>query len=300
MTKFRVRRGFTLIELLVVIAIIAILIGLLLPAVQKVREAAARMSCGNNLKQISLAAMNYESANAVLPPGINTANGSYIGVLGHLLPYVEQDNIYRQIPAAMFTPSGGGIWYGGAWGAANNKVKGFLCPSDNADVDSPTGGIWAYLYTGGYTIYGGYWGGGNPYPSLGRTNYVGNAGYIGYPAGDPGTGAYAGPYYTNSKVRLTDISDGTSNTIAFGEYLGGTNPKRDFVASWMGGGVMATAWGLPEPPQWYTFSSKHGNIVQFGLCDGSVRGVRKMGAATNPWLYFTGTQEGGVFDPSSM
>jgi len=307
--RFARTRGFTLIEVLVVIAIIAILIGLLLPAVQKVREAAARMSCSNNLKQISLAAHNYDSANGNLPPGLNGPTGasgiqnpnpSYVGSLGYLLPYVEQDNIYKGIEQTKLTlPATGGAWWGGtSWTAANNRVKGFECPSDSQPV-TPVNGVFAYFYTSGLTLYGGYFGGANP--TLGRTNYTASAGALGK-SGDPFWDQWMGPYYVNSKTKLTDITDGTSNTIGFGEMLGGSGgPTRDFCASWMGAGALPTAWSTIDPAGWYSFGSKHTGVVLFSNCDGSVVGLRKIGAATD-WFtprwynaqYRAGARDGSV------
>ena len=317
----RTRVGFTLIELLVVIAIIAILIGLLLPAVQKVRSAAARMSCQNNMKQIALSAMSYESANQVLPPGIAfdpaTGVGSYAGTLAYLLPYLEQGNIAQQIPTNILLPlpATGGVWWGNAWGAANNFVKTFNCPADNPDTITPSSGIWAYLYEQGYSLDAASFG--PTYNTLGRTNYASNAGALGNvsPAaegGDTFYGQWVGPYYSNSKTTIVGITDGTSNTFGFGEAIGGNSPGvRDFVLSWMGGCNLPTAFGFQQPTSWATYGSKHDAIINFAMCDGSVRGIRKgigaNGSSTNwfssDWYVLqqaAGMQDGAVYDPSVL
>jgi prepilin-type N-terminal cleavage/methylation domain-containing protein len=303
------RSGFTLIELLVVIAIIAILIGLLLPAVQKIREAAARMSCTNNLKQIALAAHNYESANGNLPPGgigpgpAQTATGfswaaPHNGVLSYLLPYVEQDNLYNRLSTPT-NPVGGttGLIFfendppvppntvngysinSGWWTNSNNfalaqtRVKTFICPSDG-NINTPSNGVFITTFMGGLTYTGGYYP--NPTGSLfGRTSYTGSAGAIGPAQGSSFYGRYKGPFYNRSKEVLATIGDGTSNTALFGELLMGKPRPRDFAAAWIGVGYAPHAWGIGDPSQWYQFSSFHPGVVNFAQGDGSVRNIKK-------------------------
>jgi len=340
MVRFLKRRGFTLIELLVVIAIIAVLIGLLLPAVQKVREAANRMSCQNNLKQIALASHNYHDSYQTLPPGafqnfpIASAfaggfswNWPHVGSLAFILPYVEQDNLYKLLAAnptaaqkaagktslfdLSFTGGAGNpSWWNEAplWTLAQTKIKNFICPSDDPYLSTTGVFITMYCDATTLTLTGGYY----PAPSsdpLGRTNYTGCAGSIG---GGSNTfyAQYVGLLTNRSKVTLGQSSarDGTANTILFGESLGGSSQGiRDFSFSWMGCGYQASAWGLPSGNAgWFQFSSKHTGIVQFAFGDGAVRGVKYGQTSTffsNDWYAFaemTGWQDGGNRDPSTL
>jgi prepilin-type N-terminal cleavage/methylation domain-containing protein len=238
------RRGFTLIELLVVIAIIAILIGLLVPAVQKVREAANRIKCANHLKQLGLAAHHYHDAHEHLPPAVGyypPAAGALGPYFFHLLPYAEQDNLYRSaLGSVPFPPPDGptAVYYPGTNKVYSQSVPIFLCPSD---------------------------------PSVGRDGVVSVAGV------SFGASCYAfnalvvaqndlttTPFQTNpqGKTRIpADIPDGTSNTILQAEKYArctkATMPPqfRDGGSAWAYGTAAAVP-GLPplHPPPGKAFA----------------------------------------------
>jgi prepilin-type N-terminal cleavage/methylation domain-containing protein len=311
MVRSKLRRGFTLIELLVVIAIIAILIGLLVPAVQKVRDAAARISCSNNLHQLGVAAHNYHSSTGTLPPATlasppgDTAtifNYPNIGMLALLLPYMEQDNIYKQITGPLTAKQAGSPWWGPNWTVAHYKVKSYLCPSDNPEMSTSGTFVTNMTYscgTGCGTLTAWYF----PNPdgaNLGRTNYVGCMGGMGRigNAWDPWEGMFVSQ--SNTKIEQITGADGSSNTLMFGEHLGGSSQgARDFSLAWMGVGAWPTAWGVPTPSYWYQFGSNHTAVVQFCFGDGSVRSLRKA-ANTRTMRSAAGWRDGENFNMTDI
>jgi prepilin-type N-terminal cleavage/methylation domain-containing protein/prepilin-type processing-associated H-X9-DG protein len=288
------RSAFTLIELLVVIAIIAVLIGLLVPAVQKVREAAARLSCSNNLKQLGLALHNYNDTMGTLPPARDPWPAPF-SAQSHLLPFVEQGNLQNLVNFSPPAAPGDLTYTGTNAAAATYVVKLFICPSD-----------------GNGTV---------PGSTYGASNYVCNVG-----TGMSSAGVYNGDYVSGDGVfllthplRITDIMDGTSNTAAISEALtgdgqtlsgaapnnvkrealvlsGGTQTTPDVCGGsgsfsgtyngniWINGGYWATDYNhyfTPNPPNWDCLNtannyglkaarSNHSNGVNLLLCDGHI------------------------------
>jgi prepilin-type N-terminal cleavage/methylation domain-containing protein/prepilin-type processing-associated H-X9-DG protein len=255
----RRRSGFTLIELLVVLAIIAVLIGLLLPAVQKVREAAARLSCQNNLKQLGLALYNYESARGSFPAAFlgNSGKPAYAGypdyffswsALAQLNPYLEQTAIYNRMDLTqpIYDPTNNYNITAANQFAVSQVIKLFLCPSD---LGQP-------VATNAATDYG--------LSQIGPTNYAVCVG-----SGTTNGGApYGSPLNSDGMfqgvrpLRVADVTDGTSNTAAMSESLLGQGPENysgttppapadpQYVYGYVGFGTPISAAACGSPSTW--------------------------------------------------
>ncbi|HEY1381462.1 MAG TPA: DUF1559 domain-containing protein [Gemmataceae bacterium] len=327
--------AFTLIELLVVIAIIAILIGLLLPAVQKVREAAARSSCQNNLKQIGLAAHNYASANRdLLPPGYlgtypnlaqtltatpGQGQGQWVGVMVYLLPYMEQSSVFSLmmsgVPQNYLKPDYlGDPWYTltSTFNASTAKIKNFLCPSDSPDASTGVIGVFHLSETDAqYFQWVTFTGPPASVAAIGRSNYAGMAGYGGNRP-DATSKKFIGMFTNRTQVSIAAVPDGTAYSVMFGESLGCKKLEpRTEALSWMGVGVLSSNWGLDENGGQYItqagetmFSSSHSGVVLFSFGDGSVRGVNKSSATNDPgyslYVYTGGYKDGQNVDFSVL
>ena len=328
--------AFTLVELLVVIAIIGVLVALLLPAVQAARESARRSSCANNLRQVGLAALNFESANKRLPPGYlagtnwskpwsaSDSSGSHqlTGVFTYILPYLEATSVLE-----MFSQQ---IKLGveahdlpffdlskpNTWAAAQARISTFLCPSMPADLPMVSINFMNYGKVSGTALSLFFSNLVDVTPQeqqLGLTHYMGVPGIWGrvgptatYNAGSGDRNnddAYLGVFGIRTKTRLGEVTDGTSNTLMFGEAPGtvGTGIKELFPNAteavvdgfarghaWAGWGTLPTAIGLnvsyengkPNPgasydTKWSYYGSLHPGIVLFCNVDGSVQGLSR-------------------------
>ncbi len=303
-------RGFTLIELLVVIAIIAILIGLLVPAVQKVREAAARIQCGNNLRQMGVAVHNYNDTYGHIPGGLCHGEGRGTALYGwnwngawgpshfYLLPFIEQDNLFK---ATYLTQNSAGdnlphtdYYPWGTWGQPQTMaylkgVKTYICPSDPS---IPGSGIMSNGWAG--------------------TSYAGN--YQVFGSTDAATGNWT-DWISSNRIPAS-IQDGTTNTIMYAEKYGICGNGFTGWADWQGDfgepyiGIYSSKTNVNNyPPQeigpasifqvkpnpytnanfcdWARASTGHTGGINVVLCDASVRNISGSISANTWWAALT-------------
>jgi prepilin-type N-terminal cleavage/methylation domain-containing protein/prepilin-type processing-associated H-X9-DG protein len=290
------RRGFTLIELLVVIAIIAIFIGLLLPAVQKVRDAAARSQCSNNLHQCGLALHGYHDTNRQFPPGYSSGvsatgddTGPGWGWAAYLLPFVEQQPLFAQIDFTVPIEAPQHAV------ARNTFLKAYLCPSDTPPETLTIGP----RSTSGQLL--------STTCTVAPASYAGN-----YGISEPGVDG-EGVFFRNSTVKIADITDGTSQTLTVGErsyrysetiWAGAVTGTQtvpppgsplpfevDNASNFVLGHVGEMVDGAAQPLEINNFSSNHSGGSMYLFADGHTRFLTS--STDYPTLKALATRSGG-------
>lgn len=283
-----VRRGLTLVELLVVITIVALLVALLLPAIQGVREAARRTQCGNNLKQLGLAILAHESSLGTLPCG-GPKTGHQLSWHATILPWIEQRSLYDRID---WQTTGGFHVNKGL--SRDHAVAAFFCPSNSADTWR---GIWGSSIVDGVFGYTQHYNGvagpmgtnatsGSAYPNITSPAFDSVCSASSSAPGERGGFALGGVLYVDSRVTSAAIRDGASNTLAVGErprgetsWLAGVSNMLEWPCDAAGfknvvypinhvvpAGALPAEGGNARP-----FGSRHPGGAQFVLCDGAVR-----------------------------
>ena len=319
MQQTKLRKAFTLVELLVVIAIIGILIGMLLPAVQQVREAARRVECANKMRQLALGCHNYESAFMHFPAGMlskqnytlsdedNSSAGYGWGAI--ILPQIEQNSQFQllsNISDRYTNPAFTGVDSNGNNVSYNQVVLDvFVCPSDSSDLLDTQRNFGSPREDQARSNYAGVWGNRNLASFLSGNDYS-NQNIV-------DREQTSGIFYVNSKTAMGEISDGTTNTFLLGERDGGPVPNSSLnrirgAAAWIGNnarhlnatcGVTGTGGRYVLNPvgqnnndsRFSAFASQHAGGANFAFGDGSVHFIEE---TINPTIYQAGgTRAGG-------
>jgi prepilin-type N-terminal cleavage/methylation domain-containing protein len=279
--------GFTLIELLVAISIVGLLMGLLLPSIQKARESARRIQCAQQLRQLGLAALQYEETSRHFPPGQIgpprfqpfPPDGQYfgpcLGTTAFLLPYFENKSLGRRILEHLNLQAQSSPWWNDSQlkEIAATPLPGMVCPSDGEEKRGlPSlaathaalhNNQWAMRYKilTAASLKDAH------YP---RTSYFGIAGYSGE-VGELAVDKWRGVFLNRTRILTSNITDGLSHTLMFGESGCRQEKRRLYNASWFCG-PLPTCAGLSDQ-NWPEFSSNHPGIVNFALCDGSLQSI---------------------------